>query len=297
VYLVQSDFSNDLLSGVFAESKVAPLVMRIGISNNANGIKLNAFSETSRATGSRLGGVQGYWLAEAAQKTFSAPKFRQMELSLKKLVCISYVTDELLSDVSILQDVLTRAFKSEISFMLDDSIINGSGVGQPLGILNSAACASVTRNTASEVNFEDIIGMWARVINPANAVWLINQDIVPSLYKMSLTVGAGGVAAYLPANGLAGSPYPTLMGRPVIPTEQNPSLGTKGDIILANLKDGYLLIDKGAAKMDSSIHVRFIYDESTLRMVYRCDGQPILNACVVPFKGSANTVSHFVALT
>ena len=40
----------------------------------------------------------------------------------------------------------------------------------------------------------------------------------------------------MPPGGLSGQPYGTLLGRPVIPIEQCSTLGTVGDIILADLK-------------------------------------------------------------
>jgi HK97 family phage major capsid protein len=80
----------------------------------------------------------------------------------------------------------------------------------------------------------------------------------------------------------------------IIFCEQCPILGTVGDIILADLANGYILADKGGMQTDVSIHVRFVYDESVFRFVYRCDGQPALASAITPYKGDA--VSHFVAL-
>jgi len=86
----------------------------------------------------------------------------------------------------------------------------------------------------------------------------------------------------------------TLFGRPVVPIEQCSALGSVGDIILADLSQ-YLLIDKGGINAASSIHVRFLYDESVFRFIYRVDGQPIWNKPLQPYKGSG-TLSPYVAL-
>jgi HK97 family phage major capsid protein len=93
------------------------------------------------------------------------------------------------------------------------------------------------------------------------------------------------------------SPYGTLLGRPVIPIEQCASVGTVGDIILADYNNGYYLAEKGGIKSDMSIHVMFIYDESVFRFVLRVDGQPVRASAMTPYKGGASyTQSHFVAL-
>ena len=57
----------------------------------------------------------------------------------------------------------------------------------------------------------------------------------------------------------------------------------------------YYLATKGGIQAAQSIHVRFIYDESVFRFVYRIDGQPAWSSALTPFKGS-NTVSPFVGL-
>lgn len=112
---------------------------------------------------------------------------------------------------------------------------------------------------------------------------------------MSLSLGSGGSAVYVPAGGASAAPYGLLMGRPVIPIEQCQTVGTAGDIILANFKKGYILGEKGGIKTDVSIHMRFVYDESCFRWVLRIDGQPMLRSAITPFKGSS-TVSHFVRI-
>ena len=123
---------------------------------------------------------------------------------------------------------------------------------------------------------------------------MINQDVEPQLSQMTITVGTGGIPVYMPAGGVSGAQYSTLFGRPVIPVEQANTIGSLGDISLVDLSQ-YLLIDKGGINAASSIHVRFIYDESVFRFIYRVDGMPIWKSSLQPFKGS-NTLSPFVTL-
>ena len=84
------------------------------------------------------------------QKTESKPKFRKIELSLKKLIGLCYATDELLEDAAALESVIRAGFSSEFGFLLDDAIINGTGAGQPLGILNSGCLVSVAAETGQK---------------------------------------------------------------------------------------------------------------------------------------------------
>jgi HK97 family phage major capsid protein len=298
-FLVQQDFVSKLLKRAYNTGVIASKCRKIPLSTNSNGLKINAINETSRANGSRWGGIQTYWENEADQFVGSRPKFRVMDLSLKKLTGLCYVTDELLTDAAALESVLMQGFAEEFGFKIDDAIIRGNGAGQPLGILNSDALVKVAKESgqaAGTITVENIVKMWSRMWGRSrqNAVWLINQDVEPQLYTMSLAIGDGGVPVYMPANGLADKPYSTLFGRPVIPIEQCSSLGTLGDIILADFSQ-YLLIDKGGINAASSIHVRFLYDESVFRFIYRVDGQPVWDKPLTPYKGSSK-LSPFVAL-
>ncbi len=84
------------------------------------------------------------------------------------------------------------------------------------------------------------------------------------------------------------------MGRPVIPLEYCATLGTVGDIMLADWSQ-YAVIDKGAIQSASSMHVQFTTDEMAFRFTYRIDGQPTWDSALTPFKGS-DTQSPFIKL-
>ena len=299
-FLVQVEHSTELLRRMYEMGEVARRVRRIPLSNPAaSGLKIPGIDETSRANGSRWGGIRAYWTGEAAEFTASQPKFRQIELDLKKLTGLCYATEELLADTSALEQIISDGFAEEFTFKVEDAVVNGSGAGMPLGILNAGCTVSVAKETgqaAATLTFENVSKMWSRMWGRSrqDAVWLINQDIEPQLYGLSVVVGTGGVPVYLPPGGLSQSPYATLMGRPVIPVEYCATLGTVGDIVLADFSQ-YVMVDKGAPKQASSVHVRFIYDEMTYRFTYRADGQPSWHSALTPFKGTA-TKSPFVTL-
>lgn len=298
-YLIQKDVMTELTDKSFGGDEVLGRVRRFGCGQNSDGLTMNLVDETSRVSGSRWGGVQVYYGAEADSATATKPKFRQTKWELKDVIGLMYATNRLLADAGMLGSVFTEAFASEIRFFVGDGVINGLGGGQILGLLNAGALVSVSKETgqaAATIQFENINKMWARMWarSRGNAVWLINQDCEPALDSMSVPAGTGGLPVYLPAGGLSQSRLATLKGAPVIPTEFNPALGTVGDIMLVDLSQ-YLLIDKGGLQSDSSAHVRFINNEQTFRFIYRVDGRPLWNSALTPAKGSA-TLSPFVAL-
>lgn len=298
-FLVDQEMATGILKETWNTGMILPMVNKMTLSGNKNGLKTNGLDETSRVDGSRAGGIVAYWKGEAAEKTASKPKFRQIDLSLNKLIGLCYATDELLDDAQALAQTINEGFRDEFNFKITDAIIRGTGAGMPLGILNSGCVVSVSKETgqaADTIVFENVQNMWSRLLAPSrpNAIWTINQDCEPQLGRMSLAVGTGGVPVYMPAGGASASPYATLFGRPVVPIEQAETVGTTGDIMLSDFSK-YKAIDKGGIQNDVSIHVRFVYDEQVFRFVYRFDGQPILGSAITPYKGT-NTLSHFVKL-
>ncbi len=304
-FLVQQETSTTLLEKATAAAMIWPLTDRQPVGPNSNGIKLPFVDETSRANGSRWGGVLAYWLDEAGEKLATKPKLGRLELNLKKLVGLCYVTDELLEDAIALESFIDRAFTEEFGFALDDAVIRGTGTGTPLGILNSAAKIAVAKETsqaAATINFTNLSKMWARLParSRAKAVWLVNSDISAQLMALTFAIknvagaeNVGGMPAYLPPGGVSSTPYATIFGRPVLDIEQAETLGTEGDIILADLSQ-YMRIEKDMKKA-SSMHVRFVYDETCFRFVQRVDGQPTWKQPLTPYKGTA-TKSPFVTL-
>ena len=299
-FLVQQDFTNELLQDVIKTGVLAPKCRQQPISGAANSIKINGVDETSRVS-SRFGGILGYWKDEAADATKSKPKFRKIELNLHKLMGLCYATDELLADAAALEGFIRSAFPSEFAFLTDDAIIRGTGAGQPLGILNAGCLVSQAKETgqkADTIVAENVIKMSSRIFASSfmNAAWYVNQMCLPQLYTMSIAVGTGGQLVFVPPGGLSGAPYGSLLGRPVIPIEQASALGDVGDIILADL-NGYILAQKGGVQADVSIHVEFVSDQQVFRFIMRIDGQPVRASALTPYKGGATaTQSHFVAL-
>lgn len=297
-FFVQTDFSTQILERVHEVGQVAAKTLKIPVKPGSNGITLPAVNQTSRADGSRWGGIQAYWTGEAGSYTGSKPTFREMNLKFNKVTGLVYITDELVQDAGALGGLVQRIMPEELAFKVEDAIINGDGAGKPKGILPSACTVEVSAETeqvAATIVYENLITMWGRLDarSKANSVWLVNQDVEPQFYTMTLDVGTGGSAVYLPPGGASAAPFSTLLGRPVMPIEYCATLGTVGDIILADLSQ-YVMIERSVASA-SSIHVNFTTGEQVLRFTYRVDGQPIWATALTP-KNGTNDVSPFVSL-
>ena len=291
-FLVTPDIASGIYSNMWKTGSLLSFFNPINVSGN--GLTIHAIDETSRADGSRMGGVLGYWLAEAAQKTDTKPKFRDIDLKLKKVAALVYATDELLDDATALESWIVNNVPNELRFKVEDAIVNGDGVGKPLGIVASGALIQAVRTDADEIDIYDVSRMWAsRMVGPTDYIWLASPTIAPQLFSIAVS----NQPVYMPPGGISESPYGRLFGRPVVETEYNPGLGDLGDLLLVS-PSAYAFITKGGIQAATSIHVKFDYDESCFRFVYRCDGQPMLASAITRYKSSSDitTCSPFVGL-
>lgn len=298
-FLVPQTFINELMMKTHDAGAVAARCDPIPMTTKR--VTWPAVHETSRADGSRWGGVRGYWEGEGETLTASRPKFREIALDAKKLTALVYATDELLEDATALSAFVGRVVPLEFAFKLDDAIINGDGGGKPMGVLNAPCLvsqAAETAQAATTIVFENLSKMRSRIFPRSlpRAVWFANSNVQTELQKAAVPVGTGGVPVWLPAGGIVGTPNDTLYGLPLIFIEQCQTLGTVGDIILGDFSQ-YLLGRKGNMQTATSIHVQFLTGQTVFRFVMRCDGQPWLQSALTPFTGGSSwTQSDFVAL-
>ncbi|CAM5250769.1 hypothetical protein SGLAM104S_01627 [Streptomyces glaucescens] len=248
--------------------------------------------------GSVFGGMVTYWGEEGAALTDSNPTFGRIELDAKKLTGLSVVPNELLQDSIIsFMGLLERLWPQALAFEEDAKFMTGTGVGEPMGFRGAQndAAVTVTRATASEINYADVVNMYARMLpsSLSRAVWTCSPDAIPQLLQMALSVGTGGNSVFV-IN--AAAPHPmTLFGRPLIITEKGGTLGSRGDLAFTDL--GYYLIgDRQTMTIDSSTDWQFGSDKTAFRIIQRVDGRPWLKSPITPQNGSSNTLSPFVEL-
>jgi HK97 family phage major capsid protein len=290
-YLLHPTVGQPIIDRIYATGQILSRVTSDPIGPNSNSAVYNGVDETTRAS-SLFGGIIGYWVAEGGTISASKPKFREVDLKLKKVAALCYATDEQLEDTVNLAAWLGRTVPDVLRFHVEDAIYEGDGVGKPLGILNSPCLVSVLRDTASTIVFADIVNMWARRWpGYQDYVWLVNADAAPKLDQLVLAS-----STEMPTRFIDYGPdgVMRMKGRPVLEVEYAATMGTVGDILLASLSQ-YQTINKGDVKEASSIHVQFAAEETAFRFTYRIDGKPLWHSALTPFHGT-NTQSPFVSL-
>jgi len=291
-FAVPAEFMPTLIQRLYMSGEILSRCMELPMKSNS--LAYPQFFETSRATGSRMGGVQAYFVNEGDTFTPTKPKFQRSELTAKKLIGLVFLTDELLQDAAALDIFDTAAFSKEMAFVLEDAIVNGLGSGLPQGILGSNALIEVAKQagqSAGTILTANVCDMFARMWSPSRktAIWLAHPAAEELLLTLSISVGTGGseIPLYHSSKEI-GQPWAMMLGAPVIPCEQCQVPGTPGDLIFADFSR-YVIGMRERMATAVSLDVRFLTDEAVFRFTMRVDGQPIDAIPVIPFNGTVTT--------
>lgn len=293
-FLVPTEQSNQFLSWdmtgdhTLAESRSTRIPMR------RREIRIPALKQDGTTAGQPhwWGGVLAKWTEETGTKEETQPVFRDVGLVAHKLVCYTEASDELLEDSAIsLEALLTSMFRNVTMWERQNAFINGSGAGQPLGLINAAATLTQQPAAANALAVSDFAAMLEK-FQGSNPVWFASRQWMSEIIQ--LNGPAGGNANYVFISNARDSVASTLFGYPLFFVEQMPAKGSDGSILLADWSK-YLVGDRQAITIDSSKHFRFQNDITSWRCVSRVDGQPWLNNPFTWSDGSTQT-SPFVKL-
>lgn len=301
----QSTFS-DSYGGFFVPEGMSPSVLQLEpepdpiggrttrIPMATTSVKFNARVDKSHST-SVSGGLTVTRRPEAGSMSAGRQQWEQVKLEAFSLYGLAYATEELLTDSPIsFAALLAAGFQDEFTANNIDERINGTGVGEFLGIMKCPALITVnkeTGQTADTIVYDNLVKMYARCWRPGNAIWMANHNCLPQFAKLNQTVGTGGTPIWSTdaREGFAG----TLLGLPLVLTEYCETIGDLGDIILANWSQ-YLEGVYQPLQSAESIHVRFTNHERTFKFWLRNAGAPWWKSALTPKNG--DTLSPFVTL-
>ncbi len=271
-FAVADDFVEDIY--MRGEGALLPFCSVVPTTSGSLGIPTDATTPWQDS------GIHAEWVQEGVALPEFIPDLSLQSFHLRKMSALVPLSEELIEDAPGLSVWLPQALQRAVTWEINTMIINGTGTGTFLGILN-ADCripvAAEGAQAASTIVAANIVKMMARCLDVAGARWIINPDALQQV----MTLAQWDNATF------------TLGGLPVTLSEACPALGQPGDIILANLS-GYRVAARGA-NLNQSSHLLFDRDLIAYKLTTRLDGAPILSSPVtVP--NSTNTRSHFVVL-
>ena len=134
------------------------------------------------------------WIEEGGALTFGDATFDQIILDAHKLHVAIKVTEELLYDNAFgLENYIIQQFGKALANAEEDAFLNGSGKGQPLGILAATGGAEVgvTAASATAITADEIINLIYSLKRPyrKNAKFMCNDQTLAAIRKLKDSTG------------------------------------------------------------------------------------------------------------
>ena len=132
------------------------------------------------------------WLEEGGALSFGDATFDQILLDAHKLHVAIKVTEELLYDNAFnLESYIIDMFGKALANAEEDAFLNGSGVGQPLGLFAETGGGTAAITTAS-LTADDVIKLVYALKRPyrKNAKFIMNDQTIASIRQLKDNNGA-----------------------------------------------------------------------------------------------------------
>ena len=231
-YLVPDEYDDRLIEKLKEENIFRKLCHPVTTSGDH---KINIAASTPAAA----------WIEEGEALTFGDATFSQILLDAHKLHVAIKVTEELLYDSKFdLETFILNAFSKALANAEENAFINGSGTGQPLGILAATGGADIGVTTASStaISADEIINLVYSLKRPyrKNAAFLMNDQTVAAVRKLK-----DGTGTYLWHEALTADEPNKLLGYPVYTSEFMPTIEAGAKTIAFGDFDYYNIGDRG----------------------------------------------------
>lgn len=178
-YLVPEEYDSRLIQTLEEENIMRKLATRITTSGEH---KINIAATKPAAA----------WIEEGAALTFGDATFSQILLDAHKLHVAIKVTEELLYDNAFgLENYIIDQFGKALANAEEDAFLNGTGVGQPLGLFAATGGGTVEK-TATALTTDEVIGLVYALKRPyrKNASFIINDQLIAQIRTLKDNNGA-----------------------------------------------------------------------------------------------------------
>lgn len=178
-YLVPEEYDNRLIKVLNDENIMRKLGHKITTSGDH---KINIASTEPAAA----------WIEEGGALQFSDAQFSQILLDAHKLHVAIKVTEELLYDSAFnLENYIIDEFGKALSNAEEDAFLNGTGVGQPLGLFATTGGGTVYK-TVTKLTADDIMNLVYALKRPyrKNSAFIMNDQTIATIRTFKDNNGA-----------------------------------------------------------------------------------------------------------
>jgi len=222
-FLAPADFRATLIEEL---AEVSGLRARVNVTPSS-GTHLE-MPTVDGATGDNAGiyanGISITWAnaPQDADTGLTQPVFGLLRIPMHDAVAKTLLGLNMINDSAVnLEQALPRWFGEAMGLMTDSVIINGTGRGQPLGILNDADVPVTTSAVSATIDGDDLIDLLYAVPSQytQGGAWLTSRTNLKSVRKLQDSNGN-----YIWQPGLQNSEPDTLLGYPVVQSSFVPDI-------------------------------------------------------------------------
>ena len=228
-YLVPNEFENQIISCLEEENVLRKISNVITTSHD---LKIPGVVNNGSAT----------WISEGEKIEESDDAFGQIVIRAYKIGTSIKVSDELIEDSAFdIEKYISETFAHRIGKTEEDGFLNGTGIGQPKGLLLDATVGTLTE-TSGKITLDDVINLFHSVGGRyrASGILLMNSKTFRLLYKEK---GAFGQNIWEPS---LEKDVPTkLLGKPVIICDSMPDPESFSKPVLFGDFSYYWIGDRG----------------------------------------------------
>ena len=254
-------------------------------------LNIPVLNQAGAASHDMFSGVWMTWTNEGGAKADKEPEFDSIKLAPEEYSASTILTDKIIRNAPALEAFVKAIYsRAQVAFE-DQHFLTGTGVNQPLGIINSPAYIQAARTGAGAIVFADIMLIMAQIIPGGKYEWVISRSAYAQIVNL---VDAAGNTIFI-GGDITKSVPDRLLGYPIKWTFRVPALGAVGDISIMDMSY-YLIKDGFGPAFDTSKHVYFVSNKTVLKMFANVDGQPWLNGTITA-EDAATEISPFVGLT
>lgn len=209
---------------------------------------IRAYAKTTQIGGGqitfprRTSILSAFWVGETAPRSESQPTFEQLTLTPWELATYVDVSNQLLEDNAYdLEAELSIEFGEAFGKTEGAAFVNGTGVGQPTGLLTSTQISSMPSAAAGKVGLADIITAFHAIpsVYAQSAVWIMNRNTMASLRSINDTLGRP-----ILLDAVSDTAPSTLLGRPIVEAIDMPNVASGATPILFGDLQGYRIVDR-----------------------------------------------------
>lgn len=194
----------------------------------------------------RLTSTTATWTAEVANRTATGMTYEQVRMAPHELACFCDASHALLEDNAYdLEGELLADFAESFGKTEGLAFVNGTGTGQPMGIMSASGIAEIKTGVAANfpaANPADVlIKMFHKLpgVHAQNGVWMMNRNTLSLVRQWK-----DGNGRYLVLDPISAGASSTLLGRPIVEMVDMDDVAAGTAPILFGDLQGYRIVDR-----------------------------------------------------